>query len=248
MLEFLNRLFHRGEEEAVPTPEEHEEVDWEDSVLVGGSIRMRLNTNMPVTILGEAGEHLCTSRMLKSTGSSMVLGRLPGEIKLPSLNAGQSVTVSAFNIDSETIRLSAKVKEATAVSIVLYQLEQIDHITHRGASRLPVNRAGEIFVVTNGKEHGDISCKVVDISMTGACIETTYKFAVGDSLRLRFELMQGDGVNSAHAEVVWSKDKGDSLYHYGLLFEELDGWKKKYLRQSIDELQRSLERSVHGVK
>lgn len=243
MFGFLKKLVGKEEEQA-PT-KVHYVFEAEDEGLSENEhIRIQLNNNLPVTVMSKDGETLCEGCIIKNMGFSMVIGRLPGTLRLATLDEGMPVTVMAYNVDSEAMRLNARVRQSSALNLSLTQLEQVDRTTRRGAHRLPVNRPAQLFVIDNGKESEETSCTIIDISMTGACIQTDYKLVVGDIVRVRFELMDKDGVNSSRAEVTWVTSRDGVVFNCGLLFEEMEGWKKKYLRDSIDELQKRLE---HGI-
>lgn len=249
MPKFWDRLVHREVNKAVSdalAAQKREEAERDGEVSLSGNVNMRLNANLPVSILSDDGSTICKCRITKSTSGTLVLGRLPGELKLPKFDAGQEVLIMAYNIDLEAVRMRAVAAESTIIQLALRQMHQVDHRTHRSAARLPVNRGGTIVLRHKGRGDENIPCNIVDISMTGAHIESEYEMCVGDNILVRFEVFKDDGALSAAAEVVWATSRDGESYSYGLLFAEMDGWKRRYLQQSLDDLKTRLERTTKG--
>lgn len=215
-----------------------------DAAFLSRGINSRLNTRLPVQVIDLKGNVMCTCKVQESKPTQLTLGRLPGELKIPTFEIGQEITLQAHNLDLESVRLSARVVESSIMILIVRNISQVDQVTRRQKPRLPVGRMASLVIPHKGRKDEEIPCTLEDVSITGAAIQTDYELSIGDVVRIRFEVFKDDGVTSCNSQVVWARSKDGSKHTYGLLFEEMDGWKRRYLEQSLRDLTTQLERTV----
>ena len=244
----LDFLFRRRRHDYDEEPESHvSSVDTGQDVEphdISAFVSSRLNEKMPINILTDGDEVLFSGRIVKGSQSCLELGRLPGALSFKILDTGSTVTFMAYNVDLIKVRVRATVSESTATRLILKEWGLQETPAKRGAPRLPMNMQAKMYALEDVRMTEGHDCTITDLSLTGACITSTEELAVGDQFRLRFEVFKGDGANTCHAQVVWMKSTDGLNFTYGLLFAELDRWKRHNLEMSLEDLLRQLERKT----
>ena len=241
----LDLLFRRRKYEE-PDDDENSEPELNtssDAVTrdISAFVSSRLNEKMPVSILAEDGKVLFSGRIVKGSQVRLEIGRLAGALSLKSLTVGSHITFMAYNVDLVKVRVDATVDASTATCLVLRDWELRYTPAHRSAPRLPMNMPAKMYALTDSRLNESKDCTILDLSLTGACIRTLESLTVGDQFKLRFEVFKGDGVNTCHAQVVWVKSEDGINFTYGLLFAELERWRRRNLEGSLEDLLRQLE-------
>lgn len=85
---------------------------------------------------------------------------------------------------------------------------------------------------------GEYSCRLLNISVGGACISTDRLYHEGDKLLLKVMLMEDRDMSTMFCQVVRVIDKGEGKYEYGCRFLELTDSDEERITQSIFAAQR----------
>lgn len=90
----------------------------------------------------------------------------------------------------------------------------------------------------SGLEMGERSCKLLNISVGGACIGSDRKYHKGDRFLLKVKLLDDSPVSAMFCEVLRVTERGNSKFEYGCKFLELTEEDQEKIIQSIFEVQR----------
>ena len=85
---------------------------------------------------------------------------------------------------------------------------------------------------------GDYPCRLLNISVGGACIGSEYPYREGDKFLLKVKLMDDRDISAMFCQVLRIIDKGNSVYEYGCRFLELNENDQEKITQNIFEAQR----------
>lgn len=142
--------------------------------------------------------------------------------------------------------LEAVVRESTRLFLIVDNLALVAGDGNRTSYRHGIWRDAELFDVENERlREVARPCRLMNVSMTGACVQTETAYAPGKKLRLRVELFEKAGYISFVSEIVRVKSLPDGRFEYGLLFEELTREKRRYLEDDLRTLQERANRAAN---
>lgn len=90
----------------------------------------------------------------------------------------------------------------------------------------------------SGLEMGEKPCKLLNISIGGACIGSEHKYHDGDKFLLKVRLLKDRPESAMFAQVVRVIEKGDAKFEYGCQFLELAEDDQEKITQNIYAVQR----------
>lgn len=85
---------------------------------------------------------------------------------------------------------------------------------------------------------GDYHCRLVNISVGGACIKSDHLHHEGDKFLLKVKLMEDRDISTMFCEVMRAMAKGDGTFEYGCRFLELTENDETRITQNIFDFQR----------
>lgn len=107
----------------------------------------------------------------------------------------------------------------------------------RAFFRLDVNLEATVTTF-GGFGSGEYHCRMLNISVGGACISTDHVHHEGDKLLLKVKLMEDRDISTIFCQVMRVVDKGSGKYEYGCRFLELTENDEERITQSIFAAQR----------
>ena len=102
------------------------------------------------------------------------------------------------------------------------ELKIIRSGNERAFFRLDTNLDATISVLGRGFGADEHPCKMLNISIGGACVRTSLRQYEGDKLLLRVQLMAERDISLMFCEIVRVTDNGDGTFSYGCRFLELN--------------------------
>lgn len=89
-----------------------------------------------------------------------------------------------------------------------------------------------------GLNAGEKSCKLLNISVGGACISSEFPYGEGDKFLLKVKLLEDRDVSAMYCEVIRVIDRGEGRFEYGCRFLELNENDQEKITQNIFAVQR----------
>lgn len=230
---------------------DEEDAPEEELVLDAGTkllppVRRRLDTDMPVEVLGRNAEVLFNARIIAGNDVRLTLGRLPGALSFKPLVVDEPVVLKAYDTTQEHVHVHGTILKSSVTEIVIRDWSIGERITNRDGARLPLSVPGQLYELSDKYRKHPRECFLSDLSLSGARISTSEELAVGDEFNLNFEVLKDDGRITCHAQVVWVTVVDMNLYEYGLLFAQLEGWRAHSLEESFVALRESIARKTHS--
>ena len=90
----------------------------------------------------------------------------------------------------------------------------------------------------SGLEMGEKPCKLLNISIGGACISSEYRYYDGDKFLLKVRLLEDRPESAMFSQVMRIIEKGDAGFEYGCRFLELTDADQEQITQNIFAAQR----------
>lgn len=238
-LNFLS-LFGRSKESSEDETTSTEEQD--DSLSSStGAVLPPLNHDAPVELFSEDGASLLSGKLSASDRSELVITRVPGMINLPTLTVDSRVRVCAYTLDLDPCNLFARVAVSNMVECRVRNLEVIPYFNQRLSFRQPLNVSASLYALEDAYFNDPHECQILDISTGGARVSTSYVYAEEDVVRLRAELVKGNGYMSFISKVIRITPSSDGTFTYGLLFAQL---KQRQINDLLNDI-RQVQKNVH---
>lgn len=95
----------------------------------------------------------------------------------------------------------------------------------------------------SGMNAGEKSCKLLNISVGGARIESEYRYQEDDKFLLKVQLMEDRELSVMYCQILRVVDKGDNKFEYGCRFLELNEADQAKITQNIFAVQRQMRGS-----
>ena len=204
------------------------------------------NPEMPVDVLATYSTILLSGRLESASPEALVIERIPGEISFPVQETGAPVMVRGYDNQMEPFTLQGIITKSSLTECVVSHLELVPHDNMRKSVRYPLSPPATIYAMEDTLLNKPQECKLLNISTGGACISSSFAYNMGDTLRLRVELIKNAGITSYHCLVVRVTEKPGELYEYGLLFEQLNKSKLNDLLRDIETIQSETRKRLKG--
>lgn len=213
--------FFQGRKGSEAEAEAAEAVQPEEPVREEVSKLPDFDKGTPVKLTSEDGKTLLLGRSTFFDSVQVTLERIPGEMSFPILDFGQDVKLYGYSQQMEPINFRAKVAKSTVMMCALDQLQYIPYDNNRKSQRHPLNISAELYDIEDTRLDRPIPCMVHNISTGGACISVHEQYPEGKEIRIRLEMIKGEGYMSFVGQVVRAEPLGDEEYEYGILFAQL---------------------------
>lgn len=210
-----------------------------------GQERLRLpdlHRGTPIEVMTEDGTVLFTGRPTAFDATQLLLERLPGALSLPILEEGLSIRLRGFSRAMEPLNFCGRVEQSGTVSCKVNQLQYIPYQNSRGSQRQPVKVNAQLYAVEDTRLDRPQPCQLVNISTGGACVTCACRYPEGKAVRLRMEMVRGEGYMSFVGQVVRAQEREEGGYEYGILFAQLRRSQINSLLKDIAEYQKETEK------
>lgn len=138
----------------------------------------------------------------------------------------------------KAIHMEATVTAQPQHTWAVEELKVIRSGNERAFFRLETDLDATISVLGRGFNIGEHPCKMLNISIGGACVRTDLRQYEGDKLLLKVHLMEERDVSLMFCQIVRVTDNGDGTFNYGCRFLELTDNDEARITQNIFAAQR----------
>ena len=124
-----------------------------------------------------------------------------------------------------------------------YHIWQAEELTVTGTGndraffRLDTNIEATAVTIA-GPNAGDRPCRLMNISVGGACIASDFPYEEGDKFLLKARLLEDREMSALFCQVTRIIDKGEGRFEYGCRFLELNDADQEKITQNIFAVQR----------
>ena len=92
----------------------------------------------------------------------------------------------------------------------------------------------------SGLSSGEKPCKLLNISVGGACIGSEFRYHQGDKFMLKVKLLEDRPVSAMYCQVLRIIEEGETKFTYGCRFLELTEEDQEKIIQNIFAVQRKM--------
>lgn len=181
-----------------------------------------LFTGILLTVSIQEGKPLLAGRLTAFTHEDLTIERTPGQLSFDTCSLGTTAyvrgTASGSNVPFD---LKGNVAESTRVVCRIKNLKVVPHDEQRANFRLPIGTDVSLYYQDDERFQNPEKCKLVNISIGGACIESEYIHTEGEVLRLRVQIEEYTPMVFL-GQVIRVEENPPGKFRYGFLFAQLD--------------------------
>lgn len=195
-----------------------------------------LVNGMPLEVSILNGQKLLGGRLTASSPTDLTIERKPGQLSFDTCPAGTAVTVRGLNEEAIPFELKGVVEESTRVRCCVRDLEMLARHEGRANFRVAMNTPATLFYQEDKRFTNPEECILVDISASGACIQSEYIHGEGEALYLKFALEEYAPMTLL-GEVIRVEEPTAGKFRYGFLFAQLEEQETRALTKQLFNIQ-----------
>ncbi len=191
---------------------------------------------MPLEVRILNGQKLLGGRLTAISPTELTIERKPGQLSFDTCPVGTEVTVRGLNEYAITFELKGVIEESTRVKCRVRDLEMLARHEGRANFRVLMNCPATLFYLEDKHFANPESCVLVDISASGACIQSEYIHGEGEALYLKFALEEYAPMTLL-GEVIRVEEPTAGKFRYGFLFAQLEEQETRSLTKQLFNIQ-----------
>ncbi len=215
---------------------EEEEEELEEQRRPDNSNFPELVNGMPLEVSILNGKKLLGGRLTDSSSKELTIERKPGQLSFDTCPAGTEVTVRGLNEEAVPFELKGVIEESTRIKCRIKDLEMLARQEGRTAFRVAIDAPATLFYQEDSRFTNPEECILVDISASGACIQSEYIHGEGEALYLKFALEEYAPVTLL-GEVIRVEEPSAGKFRYGFLFAQLEEKETRALTKQLFNIQ-----------
>ncbi len=230
-MSFLSSLFSRNKDnsEQVQGYEEEapEEAAAEVPFLPKGTI---------VDISLDNGQFLLTGRVTSYEGQNLTVERKTGQLAFAICPVNSLIKIRGIGTNMMPFELRGRVEESTRVICKIRDAVPIVHEEHRGGFRLYLDTEVSLYAADDERLENPEKCRLVNISIGGACVESEFLHGEDEVLRLKVQIAEYAPMNFL-GQVVRVNEATSGRFRYGILFAQMDEQETAALTKTLFNIQ-----------
>lgn len=203
-----------------------------------------LDQGMPIEVMKDFDAVLFFGRLAAGGAAELTVERVPGERDFPVCRNGSAVLVRGYDVQTSPVLLLGRVAYSSGARCTVGMLRRIPYETSRQNVRYPLTPPAGISVLEEGSAQPQ-PCRLLNISVGGACIVTERAYQAGWPLRLQIGLTGEAGrVSTYPCRVVRAAPRSGDCFEYGLSFTPMGKADHRSLVQDIQAIRRGTEKRL----
>lgn len=213
-------------------PDEEEEQEEEGK----SSSFPKLVHGMPLDVSVQKGKPLLSGRLIAFSKSELTIERKPGQLSFNTCEVGTTAFIRGLNDGAMPFDLKGIVEESSRLRFRVKDLEPVTYEENRANFRIVVNTPATLYYEDDKHFSNPEKCVLVDISATGACIQSEYIHGEDEVLRLKVQLEEYVPLTFL-GQVVRVEEPVAGKFRYGFLFAQMDEQETKALTKQLFNIQ-----------
>lgn len=197
---------------------------------------IKIRSGMRVEVVSDAGQLLFVAMLLGVHGKKGELHQY-SEYKIAQDAEPLRVSIRGYiDYAKKAVYMEGTI---TPGSDQIWQVEDLNVVkiaNERAFFRLDTDIDAAVTMFS-GAEMGERPCKLLNVSVGGAYIESQYRYYTGDKFLLKFKLLEDRPTSLMYCQVVRAEETKDAKYRYGCQFLELTEKDQTLFTQNIFEIQ-----------
>lgn len=195
-----------------------------------------LSQKLSINVFMKNGRHLFDGRIAEFTETTMSIERLPGQLSLELCEIGDELRVRGLAANGKPYEMMGSVVRSSRVYCKLERLEMVVHSENRSNFRLPLDCDISLYGESDVKLEQPELCRLVNISVGGACFQSEYVHGLGEVLRLEVKIERYAPMVFL-GQVIRADEFLPGIFRYGFLFAQLGEQETEALNKILFNIQ-----------
>lgn len=195
-----------------------------------------LSHKLSVNVFMKSGKHLFDGRIAEFSDTELGVERLPGQLSLELCEPGDELRVRGLAANGKPYELMGTVVQSSRVYCKLENLTMVMHSENRSTFRLPLDCDISVYAESDSKLEQPELCRLVNISVGGACFQSEYVHGLGEVLRMEIRIERYAPMVFL-GQVIRADEFSPGIFRYGFLFAQLGDQETEALNKILFNLQ-----------
>ncbi len=194
-----------------------------------------LTAKMVLNVFLADGTPLLSGQVHNFSSTELTLERSPGQLSFHTCEVGRDVFIRCL-ISNTPYEIKGTVEESSRIVLHLVNLKVTNLVEQRSTFRLPISTPVALYYEEDERMSNPETCKLVNISVGGACIETEYAHCTGEVLRLKVKLEEYSPMIFL-GEITRVEEPSPGVFRCGFLFAQLSNREAEMLTRELFNIQ-----------
>ncbi len=194
-----------------------------------------LTAKMVLNVFLADGTPLLSGMVQDFSATELRLERSPGQLSFHTCEEGRDVFIRCL-ISNTPYEIKGTVEESSRILLHLSHLKVTNLVEQRSTFRLPISTPVALYYEDDERMANPEACKLVNISVGGACIETEYAHCTGEVLRLKVKLEEYSPMTFL-GEITRVEEPSPGVFRCGFLFAQLTNREAEALTRELFNIQ-----------
>ena len=195
-----------------------------------------LSLKLSINVFLRSGRHLFDGRIADFSDGELSIERLPGQLSLELCEPGDELRVRGLAANGKPYELMGVVVQSSRVFCKLEKVEMVMHSENRSNFRLPLECDISVYAESDTKLAQPELCRLVNISVGGACFQSEYVQGLGEVLRMEIRVAKYAPMVFL-GQVIRANEFTSGIFRYGFLFAQLGDQETDALNKILFNIQ-----------
>lgn len=195
-----------------------------------------LSQKLSINVFMKNGRHLFDGRIADFSETELSIERLPGQLSLELCEPGDELRVRGLAANGKPYEMMGLVVQSSRVYCKLEKMTMVLHSENRSNFRLALDCDISLYDESDVKLEQAEICRLVNISVGGACFQSEYVHSLGEVLRLEVKIEKYAPMVFL-GQIIRADEFLPGIFRYGFLFAQLGEQETEALNKILFNLQ-----------
>lgn len=195
-----------------------------------------LSLKLSINVFMKNGRHLFDGRIADFGDTELSIERLPGQLSLELCEPGDELRVRGLAANGKPYEMMGTVVQSSRVFCKLEKMALVLHSENRSTFRLPLDCDISLYAESDTLLEQPEVCRLVNISVGGACFQSEYVHGLGEVLRMEIRIEKYAPMVFL-GQVIRADEFAPGIFRYGFLFAQLGDQETEALNKILFNLQ-----------
>lgn len=195
-----------------------------------------LSKKLSVSVFMKIGRYLFDGRIADFSDNELSIERLPGQLSLELCEPGDELRIRGLAANGKPYELMGSVVQSSRVFCKVENLAMVMHSENRSNFRLPLECDISVYAESDTRLEQAEHCRLVNISVGGACFQSEYVHGLGEVLRMEIRVARYAPMVFL-GQVIRADEFTPGIFRYGFLFAQLGDQETDALNKILFNIQ-----------
>lgn len=195
-----------------------------------------LSRKLSVSVFLKNGRHLFDGRIAEFSEDALSIERLPGQLSLELCEQGDELRIRGLAANGKPYEVMGSVAMSSRILCKLENVTMVLHSENRSSFRLPLDCDISLYEESDLKLERAEICRLVNISVGGACFQSEYVHGTGEVFRMEVRIEKYAPMVFL-GQIIRVDESIPGMFRYGFLFAQLGEQETEALNKILFNVQ-----------